>query len=50
LSLFVTIKQALMVWQDKVIWKRIQNNGMQQDLSWEHSANAYISLYQAMLN
>ncbi len=50
LSLFVTIKQALMVWQDKAIWKRIQNNGMQQDLSWEHSANAYISLYQAMLD
>jgi starch synthase len=49
LSLLVTIKQALSVWKDKKIWKKIQENGMKQDIGWEHSANAYIALYSDML-
>jgi starch synthase len=49
LSLLVTIKQALSVWKDKKIWKKIQENGMKQDIGWQHSANAYISLYNDML-
>ena len=49
LSLLVTIKHALSVWQDKKIWKKIQINGMNQDIGWGHSANAYIALYEGML-
>lgn len=46
LSLLVTIQQVLSVWNDKKQWKSIQQNGMAQDVGWEHSANAYVALYK----
>ena len=49
-SLLVTIQRAITIWQDKTTWRKIQKNGMQRDISWDSSANAYLNLYQKTLN
>jgi starch synthase len=49
LSLLVTIRRALSVWQDQKTWKNIQKNGMKQDLSWESRAISYLALYNKTL-
>ena len=49
-SLMVTIQRAIKIWQDKTTWRKIQKNGMQRDISWDSSANAYLNLYQKTLN
>ena len=48
-TLLVTIKHALDHWHDKKIWRSIQKNGMDQDVSWERSAIAYYRLYQKVM-
>ena len=48
-TLLVTIKHALDHWHDKKIWRSIQKNGMNQDVSWERSAIAYYRLYQKVM-
>lgn len=45
-SLLVTIQHALTIWQDKKTWRKIQKNGMSQDISWISSAKPYLSFYQ----
>ncbi len=45
-SLLVTIERALQIWNDKKTWRQIQKNGMQQDISWDSSAKAYLALYE----
>ena len=41
-----TIKRALITFQDKDLWQKIQFNGMRQDFSWTRSAMQYASIYQ----
>ena len=48
-SLLVTIQRAIKIWEDKTTWRKIQKNGMQRDISWDSSANAYLNLYQKTL-
>ena len=48
-KLLSTIKHALDHWHDKKIWRSIQKNGMNQDVSWERSAMAYCKLYQKVM-
>lgn len=49
-SLLSCIKQALNVFiNDKKAWQQIQNNGMQQNLSWDKSALEYLAEYQKLL-
>ncbi|MDP3608157.1 MAG: glycogen synthase GlgA [Methylophilus sp.] len=50
MSLLVTIKQALSIWKDKKTWAKIQKNGMKKDVGWKHSADAYVALYEKLLN
>jgi starch synthase len=44
-----TLQRALRVYQSREAWTRIQQNGMIQDFSWEHSALAYLKLYQRLV-
>ncbi len=39
------IDQALATYQDKPAWRKLQQNGMARDFSWERSARAYVELY-----
>jgi starch synthase len=49
-SLFDTIERAIVTWQDKKTWRKIQQNGMKRDISWDFSAKDYLKLYKKTLN
>ena len=49
-SLLGTIQSAVKLWQDKQVWRKIQKNGMQTDVSWSSSANLYLDLYEKTLD
>jgi starch synthase len=37
--------EALMVYYDQELWRRLQRNGMSEDFSWERSAHNYLGAY-----
>lgn len=47
--LLATIQRALTHYADKQQWRRIQQNGMAADLSWDHSAQDYLNIYRSLL-
>ncbi len=40
------VKRAVSVYHDRKKWTRLMQNGMKQDLSWEHSAKEYVKIYR----
>ncbi len=46
-SLLKTIQKALEYYKDKVLWKKIIENGFKCDFSWDVSAQKYINLYES---
>jgi starch synthase len=48
-ALEATLRRALHVFGDKRRWRGLQRRGMQQDFSWERSAQQYLALYESML-
>ena len=42
------IKKALKLYQNKEIWRKIQQNGMKKDFSWSKSAKEYLKLYKKL--
>ena len=48
-SLWLEVEEALDLYPIKPAWKRMMQNGMKQDFSWEQSAREYEALYQRML-
>jgi starch synthase len=46
-ALLHAVRQALQLFGDDRVWKRIQLNGMAQDFSWNNSAAEYEKLYEA---
>jgi len=49
-ALKTRILQAIQYWQQPKIWREIQRNGMQLDVSWAQSAKAYLLLYQDIIS
>ncbi|MCB5184432.1 glycogen synthase GlgA [Methylobacillus gramineus] len=49
-SLLQAVERALMYYHDPRAWRKIQRNGMRRDLSWNTSAQAYLNLYQQLIN
>lgn len=47
-ALQASIEHALKVFKDKSQWRKLQLNGMNADLSWEKSAQAYLAIYQEL--
>lgn len=47
-SLLEAIKRALLLYSDKTSWRKIQLQGMQQDFSWQLSAQQYLDLYNSI--
>lgn len=43
------IERALKIFQSKQEWSQLIRRGMQQDFSWQNSANAYFKLYQTRI-
>jgi starch synthase len=48
-ALRATLDRALAVRHDADAWRRLQENGMRQDFSWERSARTYRTEYAALL-
>ena len=48
-QLFSSIERALTCYRDPKIWRKIQHNGMRLDLSWVHSAKAYLDIYASLI-
>ncbi|MDD5066295.1 MAG: glycogen/starch synthase [bacterium] len=44
-ALLETIRKALLLFQNKQEWARVQANGMKQDFSWGKSSKEYLELY-----
>ncbi len=45
-ALATCIRRALTVLRNRPAWRRLMEAGMQQDLSWEHSAKEYVKVYR----
>jgi starch synthase len=45
-ALEACVKRAVSVYHDRKKWTRLMQNGMKQDLSWEHSAKEYVKIYR----
>ena len=43
------IQRAFNVYGNKTLWRRLQQNGMNQDFSWQRSAREYLALYNTMV-
>jgi starch synthase len=48
-EIMLVIRKVLALYQDKKIWRHIQQNGMVLDFSWEIVAPEYIKLYNKIL-
>jgi starch synthase len=46
-ALLNSVRQALHLFMDERIWRRIQLNGMAKDFSWKASATEYVKVYAA---
>lgn len=45
-ALLDTIRRAVFAWHDKVLWHKLQRNGMVLDFSWTRAADAYATIYR----
>ncbi|MEE9331555.1 MAG: glycogen synthase GlgA [Methylophilaceae bacterium] len=48
-AMLAGVTRAIATWHKKPVWRNIQRNGMQLDLSWRSRAQAYLRLYQELL-
>ncbi|MDA8226664.1 MAG: glycogen synthase GlgA [Desulfitobacterium hafniense] len=49
-ELLYVIQRAIKLFrEDQQAWKRIQDNAMHSDFSWEHSAQEYIKIYRSLV-
>jgi starch synthase len=48
-NLQATLERAAQLYANKPIWTNMQKRGMAQDVSWDHSATAYLKLYTSLL-
>ena len=48
-ELLSATERALRYYRDEKIWKKIQENGMRQNLDWTNSAKEYMSMYKGIL-
>jgi starch synthase len=47
-ALLEAVKRALLLFDNKKTWKNLQQSAMKQDLSWRHSAQQYLQLYESI--
>ncbi len=48
-ALLATIHRAVGHWHNPGLWRRIQENGMHRDFSWQRAAQGYLDLYRQLL-
>ena len=47
-ALLQAIRRAVSAWHDKLIWHKLQRNGMALDFGWSKAAAAYRSVYAGL--
>jgi starch synthase len=48
-AMLAALRAALRVFRQPAEWKRLQQNGMKQDYSWERSARDYVKVYKGVI-
>jgi starch synthase len=48
-ALAAEIRKALKFFEDSRAWKRLMDNAMKEDFSWEHSAKRYLEIYGSVM-
>lgn len=48
-ALAATIQRALTLYEDQATFRKIQENGMRKDFSWQKSAEAYLEIFTKLL-
>ena len=48
-AMLAALRAALRTFQTPAEWKRLQQNGMKQDYSWERSARDYVKVYKGVI-
>lgn len=43
------VRKALSAWKDRASWRRLMQNGMTEDWSWDRSAREYATLYESAI-
>lgn len=43
------IRRTIALYNDEKLWRKMQRRGMKTDVSWEHSAQKYVKLYERLL-
>lgn len=46
-ELWLALERAAQTWRYNTLWRRLQQNGMRRDVSWERAADAYLTLYES---
>jgi starch synthase len=49
-ALAACLRRAVAVYGDRAAWKRLMSAGMKVDLSWKHSAQEYVKVYQKVVH
>lgn len=47
-ALYLTVKRAIDIYQDKEEWEKIMVRGMKADFSWDKSAKEYFNIYEQL--
>ena len=47
-ALAEAVDRAVLLWQDRDVWQRMQRNAMAADVSWRRSAERYAALYRSL--
>lgn len=47
-ALYQAVGRALAVWRDEPAWRRLMQNAMAEDFSWERQVEIYIALYRKL--
>jgi len=49
-ALLGTLRWALEIYQNRAVWRRIQQAGMSRDFSWDASARQYVKVYERAIS
>ena len=49
-AMYQAINRGLALYQNQMVWRKIQQTGMGKDFSWESSGQRYLALYDLALN
>jgi starch synthase len=47
--LALALARTAAVWRDRVLWQRMQQNGMATDVSWNRAARSYAAIYRELV-